>query len=95
MKHFCPWCDLELEGNKPRDGHINEFAAWEKSECEYYVGAHLDHHRKNHPVSEYEREADELKIMEANRRHLTRSIKASRINVARLKKEFDLIASPE
>lgn len=89
MKWFCPWCDLELTSNQAGATHQNPTQAWYKMECEYQVGDVSGAMKKNYPVSEFEREKQELKIMEENRTQLTRSINAHRITVTKLEKEWE------
>lgn len=93
MKWFCPWCGLELESNKAGSTHKEPVQAWCKMECEYQVGDVSAQFDKNYPVSELEREKRELKLMEENRTHLTRSINKQRIQVAKLEKEWEQISN--
>lgn len=93
MKWFCPWCGLELESNRAGASHIYPHSAWEGYGCEYQVGDFLAKQEKNYPVSELEREKRELKLMEKNRTHLTRSINKQRIQVENLEKEWEQISN--
>lgn len=89
MKWFCPWCGMELESNQAGASHKQAHYVWDKYECDYQVGDFQAKKEKNYPISELERERRELKIMEENRTHLTRSINKQRISVSALEKEWE------